>query len=622
MAGQQDKARETSVPKVSRYNRAALPQRAIGLALVLTSAMFIALGLQIWQSYSDLTTTLASDFQLKELQGKIVHYDEVLTMSARMGAATGQLKWEYRYNEYAPKLDVAIKQASKIAPEVFISQAAKQTDQANVKLVAIEKHAFELIRNGKTEEASALLFSSEYTQQKLLYAEGMEHVLKRLQLRSQTNLTRHRKNLYRAVAMVIFSLPVVLFIWLSVSRITRSDIAERERAAEQRRQMEAQMLHVQKLESLGVLAGGIAHDFNNLLMAILGNADLALMDIQPDSPIRESVSEIKRAALQASELARQMLAYSGKGRFVVEPINVSKLIEQMGQILRMSISKKAVLKFDLAKSLPTIEADASQIHQVIMNLVTNASEALADESGTITITTLDLHVDEDGLQTPYPGENLTPGQYVMLEVADTGCGMDAETQAKIFDPFFSTKFTGRGLGLAAVLGIIRGHNGTIKIDSDTGKGTTMQVLLPAVEAAPKPAVPDEAVKSQTNWHGSGTVLVADDEETVRTTAKTMLERLGMDVILVTNGAETIEIFTERSGEIDCVLLDLTMPYMDGEEVFGELRRIRDDIPVIMSSGYNEQDVTQRFVGRDIAGFIQKPYVLATLAQALQQALEK
>ena len=597
----------------------APPKRAIGLALMVTSAMFIALGLQTIQTYKSQTTTMDSDFQLEELQGKIVYYDELLTMSARMGAATGQVKWEHRYNEHVPKLDAAIKQASKIAPEVFISRAAKQTDQANIKLVAIEKHAFESIRNGELDEATALLFSSEYRQQKLLYSEGMEQVLERLQLRSQANLKRHRKNLFLVMALVGLSMPVVLFIWLNVARITRADIAEREQAAELRREMEAQMLHVQKLESLGVLAGGIAHDFNNLLMAILGNSDLALMDIQPDSPIRESVTEIKKAALEASELARQMLAYSGKGRFVIQPINVSQIVDQMRHILKMSISKKALLKFNLAENLPAIEADASQIHQVIMNLVTNASEALENKSGTISITTEVLQVN-DGLKTPYSGENLTAGKYVSLEVADTGCGMTAQTQAKIFDPFFSTKFTGRGLGLAAVLGIVRGHNGTIKIDSDTARGTTMQVLLPAVEAIPEPPATNEEVETDLDWHGSGTVLLADDEETVRTTVKTMLKRLGMEVILASNGAETIEIFAERSDEINCVILDLSMPYMNGEEVFSELRRIRKDITVIMSSGYNEQEVTQRFVGRDIAGFIQKPYVLATLARVLRRAL--
>ncbi len=620
MTGSRADGEDTSQRETSLHRRSALPKHAIGIALILTSAMFVALGFLILQSYYGLMTTLTSDFRLQELRGMISHYDEILTMSARMGAATGKVRWEYRYNEYAPKLDAAIKQASKIAPEVFISRAAQQTDLANIELVAMEKRAFKSIRNGEMEEATALLYSSEYTQQKLLYAEGMDLILERLELRSQANLTRHRKNLYRAVAMVAVSLPVVLFIWLNVLRITRTGIAEHKRADQQRRDMEAQMLHVQKLESLGVLAGGIAHDFNNLLMAILGNSDLVLMDIQPDSPIRESVTEIKRAALQAKELAGQMLAYSGKGRFVVKPIDVSQMVEEMSHILKMSISKKAVLKYDLGEALPAIEADASQIHQVIMNLITNASEALADESGTITITTRDLHVDQDDLQTPYPGENLTPGKYVMLQVADTGCGMDAETQAKIFDPFFSTKFTGRGLGMAAVLGIIRGHNGTIKITSDPGKGTTMQVLLPAGQVEAAPATIE--AEAPANWQGSGTVLLVDDEETVRATAKTMLERLGMKVILASDGCEAVEIFTERSGEIDCVILDLTMPYMDGEEVFGEFRRIRNDITIIMSSGYNEQDVTQRFVGRDIAGFIQKPYVLATLATALQRALPK
>ncbi len=611
---------KTSQRDISQKVRSALPKRAIGIALILTSLLFVAFGVQTWLSYRGFVTRLTFDFRLQELRGVIDHYDEVLTMSAHMGATTGEDKWEDRHNEYEPELYAAIKEVHKIAPEAFISKAAQQTDQANAELVAMEKRAFELIRNGNQDEASALLKSDEYLQQKRLYAEGTELVLARLEHRSQVDLKRHRKRLYRAVVMECIALPLVLFIWLNVMRITRDRIAERRRADQQLKDKDIQMLHVQKLESLGVLAGGIAHDFNNLLLAILGNSDLAMMDTLPESPARENITEIKKAALQASELTGQMLAYSGKGQFVVKPINLSRLVEEMFQILKMSISKKAVLKFNLGEALPSVEADASQIKQVILNLVINASEALEDKSGTISITTETIQVD-DGLQTPYPGENLTAGQYVMLEVADTGCGMTPWTQAKIFDPFFSTKFTGRGLGLAAVLGIIRGHNGTIKITSDTDKGTTMQILLPAVEVEAAAPTTVEA-EAPANWQGSGTVLLADDEETVRATAKTMLERLGMKVILACNGCEAIEIFTERSDEIDCVLLDLTMPGMNGEQAFGELRRIRNDITIIMSSGYNEQDVTQRFVGRDIAGFIQKPYVLATLATELQRALAK
>jgi len=398
------------------------------------------------------------------------------------------------------------------------------------------------------------------------------------------------------------------------------DVTTIKRGEEDRRELEAQIQHTQKLESLGVLAGGIAHDFNNLLMAILGNADLALMDLSPVSPVRNSLSEIKKASLRAAELAKQMLAYSGKGRFVVEPLDLSELVEEMTHMLQASISKKAVLKFHFADALPAIQADATQIRQVVMNLITNASEAICDRGGFISITTGVMQVDRQYLRETYLDENLPTGTYVMLEVADSGCGMDAETQARIFDPFFTTKFTGRGLGMAAVMGIVRGHGGAIKIYSEVGKGTTMKVLIPAISDAAAPTHGPREAGDQ--WRGKGTVLLVDDEETVRTIGTTMLSRLGMTVITAVDGRDAVEVFARRGGEIDCVILDLTMPRADGEQAFREMCRIDPNVRVIMSSGYNEQEVTQRFVGKGIVGFIQKPYELQKLAAALREAIEK
>jgi len=398
------------------------------------------------------------------------------------------------------------------------------------------------------------------------------------------------------------------------------DITQRKQVEEDRRKLDAQVQHAQKLESLGVLAGGIAHDFNNLLLAILGNADLALMDISPVSPVRDNVQEIRKASQRAADLARQMLAYSGKGRFIIQPLDISEVVREMTHMLDVSISKKAVLKYNFSKDLPTVEADATQMRQVIMNLITNASEAIGDRSGIISITTGAMDVDRRYLEKTYFDEDLPNGLYVTLEVADTGCGMDAETKAKIFDPFFTTKFTGRGLGMAAVLGIIRGHKGAVKVYSEVGKGTSLKILLPAATATQaQPALPEQ-FPALNDWKGEGTVLLVDDEETVRAIGKTMLTKLGFDVILADDGRHALEMFEAHGEKIDVVILDLTMPHMDGEETFRELRRRKPDIRVIMSSGYNEQEVVQRFLVKRIAGFIQKPYGLEVLAGALKTAL--
>jgi two-component system cell cycle sensor histidine kinase/response regulator CckA len=397
------------------------------------------------------------------------------------------------------------------------------------------------------------------------------------------------------------------------------DSSERRKAEDERLKFLSQIQQTQKLESLGVLAGGIAHDFNNLLMAVLGHADLALDALPGSSEARDDLAEIRRAAQRATELCKQMLAYSGKGRFVIQAVEMQKVVEEMLHMLRVSISKNAILKLNFAPNLPSVEADASQLRQVVMNLVVNASEAIGERSGVITLSTGAMDCDRQYLSEAWLDEQLPEGMYVFIEVADTGGGMDAETRSRIFDPFFTTKFTGRGLGLAAVLGIVRGHHGAIKVYSELGRGTTFKVLFPVSHRAEvrEPGSPVRGI-----YEGKGTVLLVDDDESVRAVGRKMLERIGFTVVTAADGAEAIARFRERADDIICAIVDLTMPHVDGAETFRELRRMRPGVRVILSSGYNEQDVTQRFVGKGLAGFIQKPYQLSTLVAVLKEVLEK
>ncbi len=397
------------------------------------------------------------------------------------------------------------------------------------------------------------------------------------------------------------------------------DITARKQAEQRRVELDSRLQQTQKLESLGVLAGGIAHDFNNILMAILGNVDLALLDLPEGHPARLYLGDVEKATRRAAELCRQMLAYSGKGRFIVERVNLNDVIDEMARMLEISISKKANLRYGLAANLPPIEVDVSQLQQIIMNLVINASEAIGDRSGTISITTGALECDRQYLGNTWLKQDLPEGLYVYLEVSDSGCGMKPEVLERMFDPFFTTKFTGRGLGLAAVLGIVRGHKGSLKVYSETGRGTTFKVLFPP---APGEAVlPPAASPVQKPWQGHGTLLLVDDEETVRVLGKQMIERLGFRCLTADDGEEALACFRLHGDEITVVLLDLTMPHMDGEETFRELRRLKPDVRVVLSSGYNQQDVTQRFAGKGLAGFIQKPYRLALLTDVLRTALE-
>ncbi len=420
-------------------------------------------------------------------------------------------------------------------------------------------------------------------------------------------------------------------IWLRTSKIplrsrdgavigilgTYEDITASKRADEDRRRLETQIQYTQKLESLGILAGGIAHDFNNLLVAVLGHADLALTRLAADSPARAHVAEIERAAQRARELTNQMLAYSGKGRFVVRRLRINDVISEMGQLLQASIPKKVALRYDLAADLGTVEVDVAQIRQVVMNLVTNAAEAIGDRAGTITLTTRRQTIAGGELDGAHPAPPLAEGEYVCMEVSDDGCGMDLATRERIFEPFFTTKFQGRGLGLAAVLGIVRAHAGAITVESEPGRGSSFRLLLPSCPGAvwPQPVQTEVSALPLT-----GTVLVVDDEEVVREVARQMLEHLGFRVLVAADGTSALEAFRAEREPIRLVLLDMTMPRMDGEETFRELRRLAPELRVILASGYNEQDATSRFVGKGLAGFIQKPFALAELETRIRESL--
>ena len=399
---------------------------------------------------------------------------------------------------------------------------------------------------------------------------------------------------------------------------TFTDVTERRKAEDERRKIEAQMQHAQKLESLGVLAGGIAHDFNNLLVGILGNADLALSELSQHSPAASYLHDVIKAAQRASDLSRQMLAYSGQGKFVVEPVNLNDIIEEMAHLLKVSISKNAVLRFDLAEPLPCVEADATQIRQVVMNLITNASDALENHVGTIAINTAAVYCTPADFSDSYSGERMEAGDYVVLEVMDTGRGMDADTVERVFEPFFTTKFTGRGLGLAVVLGIVRGHGGTLQVKSAPGAGSVFTAFIPATSASV--VQPVDTGDRVTSIVAGGTVLLVDDEEVVRNVMGRMLKHVGLAVITASDGLEAIERFKEHGRNLSCVFLDLTMPRMGGDETFEALKAIRDDVPVVLVSGYSDKDLSDRFSNRGFAGFLQKPFRREELHDMLRAIL--
>gem|GEM_PF-721143 len=398
------------------------------------------------------------------------------------------------------------------------------------------------------------------------------------------------------------------------------DVTDRKRLEEERFALERRLQETQKLESLGVLAGGVAHDFNNLLTVVLGNAALAAEQVPISSAAGSCLREIEDSARRASELCRQMLAYSGRGSFLQESIQLSCLIQEMAPLLQASVSKKARLDVHLCQPLPLIEGDVSQIRQVVMNLVLNATEALDDQEGVITISTGTSNLSHEELRGYFANDSLKSGAFVWLKVEDSGCGMSPEILERMFEPFFTTKFLGRGLGLSAVLGIVRRHRGTLKTESATGKGTVIQVVFPEAKTektGPRSAAMEVAGE---RWRAGQTVLLADDEESVRRLAAKLLERLGCKVLQASDGQEALEVYRQHAQEIKLVLLDLTMPRMDGVEAFKELNRLNSRLPVIVASGYAQKEIAERFEGGGIAGFIQKPYSMDELRHWLQDIL--
>ncbi len=391
---------------------------------------------------------------------------------------------------------------------------------------------------------------------------------------------------------------------LMVSSVRQHELLDAiERSEQERRVLQVKMFEAQKLESLGVLAGGIAHDLNNILTPVLGFAELAAHVLPVGSPAAVFLEEVSKNGRRAADLVQQILAYSGKSLFVLQLLDLSKLVGEMHGLLRSAVASHIRLEFDLCPRLPLIEADSTQLSQVILNLTTNAGEAIAEREGVVTVRTGVISTDSPPA--------------VFLEVADTGCGMSADVMGKIFDPFFTTKFTGRGLGLAVVQGIARGHHGVVQVQSELGKGSVIRITLPVSTKAEKHAA---AAPSSAGWVGTGTVLVVDDDKMVCELVSLMLQQVGLTVLVARTGQAGLDAFRARPQDFHAVVLDLTMPQMGGLEVAEAMRKLRADIPIVLMSGYSATEVNLLAKGFGISGFVQKPFQSAELLSAVRRAL--
>ncbi len=392
------------------------------------------------------------------------------------------------------------------------------------------------------------------------------------------------------------------------------NISERKQAERESQELTGQLQQAQKMESIGVLAGGIAHDFNNLLVGMMGNAELAMLDAPEQGDMRYYLQQIFKASRKGADLVRQMLAYSGQGRFAMGDQDINKLLQDVSDLMGAAIGKHARLEKQLMDDLPHVYGDKNQLTQLIMNLMTNASEALSGKPGNIILRTGVRRLAKRDFTAMYMATDLEAGDFVFIEVEDGGCGMDAQTQNRIFDPFFTTKETGSGLGLAALLGIVRSHNGTLALKSQLDSGSCFTVYFPALAKKEKVENPDLTGEYRTPVRLRGTVLVVDDEEAVRSVASRLLQHEGLKVITANDGEMAVELFRKHADEITFVLLDLTMPVMDGEQTFHALHCIRPDIPVMLSSGFSAKEAVGRLQRFGLAGFVRKPYTRKALLE--------
>ncbi len=396
------------------------------------------------------------------------------------------------------------------------------------------------------------------------------------------------------------------------------DVSERRQLQLEQKRLQNQLQAAQKLESLGVLAGTIAHDFNNHLLGILGNAGLALLALEDEHPARQCVAEIESVALKATELTKQMLAYSGAEKGDLAAVDLRDVIESVGYLLEASTSKKISISYKIDLDLPKVQADSVQLQQVLINLITNASEAIGGEVGEIAILSGTLHASDGDLRSTCFNDELPAGKYIYFEVSDTGSGMTDEAMSRVFDPLFSSKAKGRGLGMAAVLGIVRSYRGAIDLRSEVGKGTTVRILLPTNGLMGEEAEISE--EDLEHWETGGTVLVVDDEAVVRAVATRTLERFGFVIRTAQDGQDAVNQFTKYKDEIVAVLLDMSMPRLGGEEVIAVIQKLKPSTPVILSSGYPKTKAMEKFAGLDPAAFIQKPYLASDLAKQLYLTL--
>ncbi|MDQ2979353.1 MAG: ATP-binding protein [Acidobacteriota bacterium] len=610
----------------------------------------LALGGLAWNAVTSterIEETKLRDLRIESLRGRIVYLDEVLTMSARLAAATGDSQWEARYRRFDPELDRAIEEAVALAPEAGAADVVARTQAANTALVRMENNAFELIRQKRLEEARATLFSKEYDRLKAVYAGGM----RALDAALQQSIRRARERELRRVRFVLIIslaiLPVLFGSWFlalrtmnrfkstlarnqermatqaaelaqlnaSLDRKVAERTGELERSREKLLLSEAQFRQAQKMEAVGQLAGGVAHDFNNLLTTIIGYGELVLGQLPSGHKAREEMLEVLKAGERAAVLTRQLLAFSRKQLLAPVVLDLNKVVSHLQKMLERLIGAQIELSTVLEPRVACIRADSGQLEQIIVNLAVNARDAMPG-GGRITIETKNVDLTEEYAQEK---SYVTPGPHVRLTVSDTGTGMDEQTKARIFEPFFTTKEQGKGtgLGLSMVYGIVKQSGGSIEVESEPGQGTSVEIYFPVTTEKP---VEPSRVRLSDSRRGTETILLVEDEDGVRSFVRRALQAEGYSVLEAPNAEIAMKVAEAHAGAIGLLLTDIIMPGLSGPELAVALAETRPEMKVLFISGYTGDAVLNTSGLDSNAAFLQKPFNPAALGLKVHELL--
>ncbi len=602
---------------------------------ILTSTLY-KLQLQTIEQWLETIEERQPPFlRMLKLRGKIIHIDEILTSSARMAAATGNPKWEKRYQKFVPLLDDSIKEAIHLAPNATAKDVARAIDAANIRLVSMETKAFKLTNEGRRTTAMKLLFSPEYKTQKLKYKNNMNVFYQNLYTKSSKLLAKRERYVYSVMIISIFVIILLIIMWLTIVRVTkkwRDELIQSNKNLkllsksldEKVKEKTEELVQAQKMESVGRLAGGVAHDFNNILCSIISNVEL-LQTTDDKNKLNKFASNIRQAALRASELVQQLLGFARKGKYKEEIINLNEIIIEARNLLYRSVSKTIKIELDLAPALWNVIGDPSQLLQVIMNIGINARDAMPD-GGKLAFTSENINADSSYCRLQ---KQLKPGEYVRVTIADNGCGIAKNQLNQIFEPFYTTKDIGKGtgLGLSMVYGIIKNHDGVVTVYSETKKGTVFHVYLPrnVSQKSYTTVVQNHKEKTLSDLHNelvTCTILVVDDESSIREVSKEILKNQGAEVMLAETGEQAIELYQQHSQSINAIVLDVILPKTDGVSVFHKLKQINENVKVLFSSGYSITDSIKDLIKEDQVDFIQKPFNAVAFVLRIKHLINK